>query len=89
MKDSLRQLMWPELVMGVKMDLNRPLGNGRDAGGNGVVDEWEEVATESSWSEAYAGALVAFDLDNDGKLPSAPGEGIDWRGSCSPGTCTC
>jgi hypothetical protein len=35
----LRQLLAPELAAGLKLDVNRPLGNGRDDNNNGVVDE--------------------------------------------------
>ena len=34
-----KDLLPPEMLAGRKMDLNRPLGNGRDDNGNGVVDE--------------------------------------------------
>ena len=37
--DLMRQLLPPEVLAGLKMDLNRPLGNGRDDNNNGVVDE--------------------------------------------------
>ena len=36
---TMRQLVGPELLSGLKMDLNRPFGNGIDDNGNGVIDE--------------------------------------------------
>lgn len=38
-----RQLLPPEMLSGLKMDLNRPFGNGRDDNRNQVVDEAEEA----------------------------------------------
>ncbi|RIL10399.1 hypothetical protein DCC79_08130 [bacterium] len=35
----LRRILAPELAEGRRFDVNRPLGNGRDDNGNGVVDE--------------------------------------------------
>jgi len=42
---------WPyllpwEMLSGLKMDLNRPLGDGYDSNGNGVVDEPEEFGAD-------------------------------------------
>lgn len=36
-------LLGPELLLGRKLDVNRPLGNGIDDNGNGVIDEPREV----------------------------------------------
>ena len=36
---KLQQLLAPELRLGRKLDVNRPLGNGIDDNGNGVIDE--------------------------------------------------
>lgn len=36
---TMRILVAPEMLAGLKLDLNRPFGNGRDDNGNGVVDE--------------------------------------------------
>lgn len=41
----LSRLLPPDLANGVRLDLNRPLGNGRDDNNNGVVDEPGEVDT--------------------------------------------
>ncbi|MBA4104546.1 MAG: hypothetical protein C0485_02225 [Pirellula sp.] len=35
----VRRLLAPELASGVRLNINRPLGNGQDDNGNGVVDE--------------------------------------------------
>ncbi len=39
----VRQLLPWDVLLGERMDLNRPFGNGRDDNANGVVDEWEEA----------------------------------------------
>jgi hypothetical protein len=41
-----RNLLPPEMLAGLRMNLNRPFGNGRDSDGDGVVDEPDEVAAE-------------------------------------------
>jgi hypothetical protein len=41
-----RTLFAPELLAGLRMDLNRPLGNGRDSDNDSVVDEPDEAAAE-------------------------------------------
>jgi hypothetical protein len=68
---AISQLLAPELIAGEKMNINRPLGNGYDDNGNGVIDEPGE--TESGWSALAPGGVpmtpstgYAFDLDNDG-----------------------
>ncbi len=55
-------LFAPELLRGLKMDVNRPLGNGYDDDGDGVVDEADEAAFE--YDRDYSGQ--AFDLNRDG-----------------------
>lgn len=35
----MRSLLSPDVAMGMRMDINRPLGNGRDDTGNNIVDE--------------------------------------------------
>ncbi|MCS7306699.1 MAG: hypothetical protein NZ602_16520 [Thermoguttaceae bacterium] len=41
------RLLPPELLQGLKMDLNRPWGDGLDNNSNGVIDEAEEAALET------------------------------------------
>ncbi len=36
---QMRMLIAPEMMAGLKLDLNRPIGNGKDDDNNGVVDE--------------------------------------------------
>jgi hypothetical protein len=43
LRNSIKALVAPEMLAGMKLDLNRPFGNGRDDDGNGVVDEPGEV----------------------------------------------
>jgi hypothetical protein len=71
----------PELIAGVPMNLNRPLGNGKDDSGatgvgSGVVDEpgtaggTEKGESETGWVGVFpsSGGGVAFDLNNDGTI---------------------
>jgi len=44
---QLAQLFPPEVVAGLRMDINRPFGNGRDDNGNGVVDDPGEINTSN------------------------------------------
>ncbi len=77
----VRQLLAPELAAGQRLDVNRPLGNGRDDNNNGVVDEPGETdATgqpEPVWPSNLTGAGAAtaaltaarftpLDADGDG-----------------------
>lgn len=56
------QMFAPELSRGLKMDVNRPLGNGYDDDGDGIVDEPDEAALE--YDRDYSGQI--FDLNRDG-----------------------
>jgi hypothetical protein len=38
-QSQVRALLAPELIAGLRLNVNRPLGDGRDGNGNGVVDE--------------------------------------------------
>lgn len=79
---AFKSLLAPELLAGLKLDLNRPLGNGRDDNGNGVVDEPQEAAAaeryllgmfsgfDPSGTDISAGG-VAFDHDNNGTIDAA------------------
>ncbi len=44
---EISRLLPPELVAGVRMDINQPFGNGRDDNGNGIVDDQAESANEA------------------------------------------
>jgi len=57
-----RQLLSPELMAGLRIDLNRPLGNGRDDNNNGVIDDIEE---------ALVTGMAAEKLTQDGNAPTA------------------
>jgi hypothetical protein len=71
--NSVQPLLAPELVEGMRIDINRPVGNGIDDNGNGAVDEPYEVSapTEALAFPLANGASVAIslDLNNDGFLP--------------------
>ncbi|MDG2183217.1 MAG: hypothetical protein P8L78_16120 [Mariniblastus sp.] len=57
-------LFAPELLAGLKMNVNRPLGNGWDDNGNGVVDEPGEANLESN-RDFTKFKNPGFDLDRD------------------------
>mgnify|MGYP007073178323 CR=1 FL=1 len=64
----------PQLFDGLKLDINRLLGNGYDDDGDGVVDEPGEMPLsggpqEELWSNVTGGP-VRFDLDSDGHAPT-------------------
>lgn len=72
---ELQAVFAPEVLMGLRMNLNRTFGDGRDNNGNGIVDEhsWDNTTSESVTGEALTTsfATVPLDLDNDGILQSA------------------
>lgn len=81
---KLLRHLGPEMKQGLRFDLNRPFGNGRDDNANNVVDEPEEaVAGESIWNNAFpvSGSPVTFqtgilmDHNNDG-TPGGPADGL-------------
>jgi hypothetical protein len=58
----MRQILAPELAAGVRLNVNRPFGNGRDDNGNGVVDEpGEDTITSgvTAWDGASAPGFAA------------------------------
>lgn len=59
-KASLKYLMPLETIAGLKMDLNRPFGNGLDDNGNGIVDEPARVLR--------SGATFALDTNYPGEI---------------------
>ncbi|QDT70803.1 hypothetical protein MalM25_37590 [Planctomycetes bacterium MalM25] len=79
---SFGGLLAPELLTGVRMDLNRPLGDGRDNNGNGVVDEPAEAGEPYLFDSSFPGGELVVrqwldlnksgtfdqDLDGDGVL---------------------
>lgn len=77
-RHSFGGLLAPELLAGVRMDLNRPLGDGRDNNGNGVVDEPAEAGEPYLFDTSFPGGELvvrqwldlnksgAFDQDLDG-----------------------
>ena len=57
-------LLAPDFVQGLRFDINRPLGDGVDNDGNGVVDEPTEILAE----------LIYYPTTNasTGRKPMAP-----------------
>ncbi len=64
-----------DLRMGVRMNLNRPFGDGQDDDGNGVVDDDAEVADERFWRDVQGGGFttagIRVDLDINETIDSA------------------
>ncbi len=56
---EIPKMLPPEVIAGRKLDLNRPLGNGRDDDGDGVVDEPDESET-SFWFAAGMSVPTTF-----------------------------
>ena len=52
----------PEMLKGLKFDVNRPFGNGYDDNGDGVVDNPDEATSEVNIDQGG----IAMDLNNDG-----------------------
>jgi hypothetical protein len=82
-----QRLFSPDLLLGLRMDLNRPLGNGYDDNGNGVVDEplettgglellWTNLSTSTQANASFrqlAGSI--FDADRNGSYTAATEDG--------------
>ncbi len=52
----------PEMLKGLKFDVNRPFGNGYDDNGDGVVDDFDEASSEFNSDQGG----IPMDLNNDG-----------------------
>ncbi len=73
---EISKMLSPDLVMGLRMDINRPVGNGRDDNSNAVVDEAYGVGAIAGLNESlgpeYAQNgttnIMAIDHDNDGVI---------------------
>ena len=65
LREVLRQIVAPELASGGRLNVNRPLGNGRDDNNNGVVDEPGEDATgtRSIWNPAQSAMATSAGFD--------------------------
>ena len=61
----VKQILAPELAAGLRLDVNRPLGNGRDDNGNGVVDESGEDLISSPtkiWSQPNPATAASYEV---------------------------
>ena len=75
---AVSTLLSRDLLMGLRLDINRPLGNGRDDAvsgvSNGVVDDYGEAFSGEQVLDAITGAALSpamsFDHDNDGVTSS-------------------
>ncbi len=65
-------LFSPEVLAGLRMDLNRPLGDGQDNNGNNTVDDLSEAfpqPAQDAWAyltQSGPGPAIPFDYDGDG-----------------------
>ncbi len=61
---NIRQLLSPELIAGLRMNINRPLGDGRDGNNNNVVDEpmTSELQTEGNNTSANKWSWLSSSL---------------------------
>ena len=69
MQTQLPLLLPPDLLNGLRYDINRPFGNGRDDDNNGVVDDYAEYANgEPAWANVFppSGSAVSLALDYNG-----------------------
>ena len=68
----LAELFPPELRAGLRMDLNRPFGNGRDDNNDNVVDDISEAMKGEQLAQYYNPTAIgkfAFDHTSDGLTP--------------------
>ncbi|TWT88980.1 hypothetical protein Mal64_24710 [Pseudobythopirellula maris] len=70
-------LLAPEVLAGLRMDLNRPFGDGRDNNGNGVVDEPQEAGepyADANGNGVWDGSEPYADLNGNGVFDPP----LDW-----------
>ena len=66
--NEMSKLVPTEMLHGELFDINRPIGNGLDDDGDGIVDEPDEAGFEGIWNNAYppyAGRAVVSRLNDD------------------------
>ena len=68
---QLSFLVPPDLLNGQRLDINRPLGNGRDDNNNGIIDDYNEYSGgEGAWTgvfpTSYTAASLAVDYNGNG-----------------------
>ncbi len=65
-----RLLLSPELIAGLRMNVNRPFGDGRDSDGNRVVDEPTVSELQKEGQNAATNTWAWLDPSLNGKLPN-------------------
>ena len=74
-RSQMAQLISPEMMAGLKLHLNRPLGNGRDDNDNGVVDEpgeFFDANTNGTYDPGEEPSGWLIDETRAGISPSPP-----------------
>ena len=74
-RQNYQKLVARDLLMGLRMDVNRPFGNSHDDNGNLVVDEPSEI--QSGLETLKWNPNIRFDHDNDGLVKNNQGNLID------------
>lgn len=75
---EIQEMLSPNLMAGLRLDVNRILGNGIDDNGNGAIDEPQEALVgEPAWDHLTTTATipsqflnVSIDHNNDGQINS-------------------
>lgn len=65
---AFRRYLYPQFFDGLKLNINRPLGNGVDDDTDGIVDEPGEL--DPLWTDLLSPG-IRFDADNDGAAHAA------------------
>ncbi len=71
---EVAKMLAPELVAGLRMDVNRPFGNGRDDNNNNIVDEPLEMPESAYWNTTNMSVPARFTTS---PVPTNPVNGID------------
>ncbi len=72
-------LVPPDLLNGLRLDINRPFGNGLDDDNDGVVDDYEEYANgEYAWTGIFppSGTHVSLAVDYNGNGSADAGDAL-------------
>jgi hypothetical protein len=71
---QLEVMLAKDILLGLRMDLNRLLGDGADNDGNGAIDDPAEVANDQLWGGAIHPTYAGIQFNHANKTPLALGE---------------